>query len=265
MPELPEVESTVRRLRPEIIGQKISDCQLSWARTVVTHTAGELRKLLKGAYIQEISRRGKYIIIALSTKDFLLVHLRMSGHLEIRSEISLREPHDRLIISFESKSILAFNDPRKFGKIHLLKDPQEILFKLGPEPTDTIVTAEFLYQRLRKKKTKIKALLLDQSWMAGLGNIYADEVLWRSRIHPAKQALRLTKNHAALLASNARNVITDAIQFGGTDFGDGVVPGGAFVPEAYGREGEPCSRCRTEIKRITIAQRSSYFCSRCQR
>src|SRR5688572_9067358 len=202
MPELPEVETIARKLKPQLLGKTIQDARLRWPRTLAFPAARKFNALIKGQVIQDVTRRAKYFILQLS--DFsLLIHLRMSGDLLIKEGKIKPEKHDRLILSLISKdgdlSHLVFNDTRKFGRVWLTADPEDILGKLGPEPLSRRFTPEWLYTALHNKHRLLKPLLLDQTFLAGLGNIYADESLHLAKLHPLAASDSVTVEQARAL------------------------------------------------------------------
>lgn len=267
MPELPEVETTARYLRDRVLGARIIDAKVSWARTIATSTPRRFIDEIVGAEIQDIFRRGKFIGISIEhrSKRFLFAHLRMSGSFDVVSKDLPIGAHDRVLLYLDNDKSIRFSDPRKFGRIYLCRDPQEIVGKLGIEPLSDECTVSFLTQILQRHRGSIKPLLLNQSVLAGIGNIYADEVLWKSNIHPLTSAARIPTKHIEALHANIKSTLTTAITLAGTDFGDGVVDGGMYVPSVYGREDEPCERCSTPIKKIIVGQRGTHFCPKCQR
>ena len=273
MPELPEVESAVRKLRKCLPGRTISKVHIRWNSTIALPEPAEFSRLLKGACIEDVGRRAKYIVIRLNEspareqckKIFLLVHLRMSGSLDILSQSSKAGRHERVRIWLNDGTALCFNDTRKFGRMYLLSDPLKVTGRLGPEPLEKSTTPNLIISALSGKRGAIKPLLLKQSFLAGLGNIYADESLWFARIHPLNRADRIKAEEARDLLKAIRLVLRKAIADNGTDFGDKVIRDGGYSPRAYGRTGEPCLRCGAAIRRIVVGQRSTHFCPKCQK
>ena len=267
MPELPEVEATVRYLAERITGEVITDTQLLWERTLATHSPLELKKLLAGASIERAFRRGKFVGLSLSGRGdlYLFIHLRMSGSLDVISSDNPLHHHDRVSIELSSGKSIRFNDTRKFGRIYLYTSLAEIEKKLGIEPLLESFTPQFLYALLQGSRGKIKPLLLDQSFIAGLGNIYVDESLWKAAIHPNTIAHTISMRKVTALHQAIQETLKEAISLLGTDFGDNVVHGGMYRPSVYGREGEPCARCGRAILRIVVGQRGTHICTRCQK
>lgn len=276
MPELPEVETIARALREgrpgmePARGRTIFDAELLWERTLATPDAGVFLAALPGQIIKDIGRRGKFLILTLS-HDSLLIHLRMSGDLRLEPATGddgkprPPEPHDRAILRFEDGMRLAFNDARKFGRLWLVKDPQEILGDLGPEPLSTAIGPDDFYGRLHDRQRQLKPLLLDQTFLAGLGNIYTDEALHLARLHPLSQSNRVTRAEAKRLWEAIRQVLEEGIRTNGASI-DWVYRGGDFQNHfrVYQRTGEPCRVCATPIERILVGQRGTHFCPVCQ-
>ncbi len=276
MPELPEVETIVRALQnggrgsPPLIGRVIEKAEIHWQRSLAEPAVDVFRQKIRHQPIQRISRRGKFILLYLRDA-VLLIHLRMSGdlRLERRTDESGHSippaPHDRIILDFTDGWRLAFNDPRKFGRIWLVEDAQTVLNGLGSEPLDEQLTAEDFYRRLSRFQRQLKPLLLDQSFLAGLGNIYADEALHLARVHPLTPSNRLSIEEAARLLEAIRTVLREGIRRNGASI-DWVYRGGSFQNHfrAYGRTGQPCPDCGTPIARRFVGQRSTHFCPACQ-
>ena len=270
MPELPEVETIAHYLRdgkagePGIIGQVAAQPHLLWEGCLHTPSPAELLVRLPGQSVEQVSRRGKFLIIHLAV-DQLIVHLRMSGDLRLEPSTDPIQPHDRFLLDFKDGIRLAFNDPRKFGRIWLVADPQEVVSSLGPEPLDPAFTPPDLYQRLHARHRLLKPLLLDQSFLAGLGNIYTDEALHLARLHPNLTSDRVTQEQAATLFMAIRKILQDGIAHNGASI-DWVYRGGDFQNHfrAYQRTGLPCPVCGTPISRILVGQRGTHFCPTCQ-
>lgn len=270
MPELPEVETIRRRLRdggpsnPSLLGQTIDGVELLWPRTLAAPGAAEFGARLPGQAVTDVGRRGKFLIFEL-TSDSLLVHLRMSGDLLVEERTALPAPHHRLLVNFSSGLRLAFNDPRKFGRVWLTADPQTVLSGLGPEPLDPGFGPQDLYRRLQKTRRALKALLMDQSTLAGLGNIYTDEALHLARLHPLTPASQVTLEAAGRLWDAIRGVLQEGIRRNGASI-DWVYRGGDFQNyfRVYRRTGQPCPQCGASIQRMVVGQRGTHFCPRCQ-
>ena len=270
MPELPEVETIARNLRlgnqeqPALVGRHILGVDLLWERTLAEPSPAEFESRLVGQGIETIGRRGKFLYFQL-TRDWLLCHLRMSGDLVVRPAGAPHEPHDRLVLRLEGELQLAFNDTRKFGRVWLVDEVDRVVGNLGPEPLDEGLTVEDLFARLSATRRQLKPLLLDQTFLAGLGNIYVDEALNLARLHPLTPANTLTEAQAARLLDSIRRVLRDGISRNGASI-DWVYRGGDFQNyfRVYQRTGQPCLECGTPIARIIVGQRGTHFCPNCQ-
>jgi formamidopyrimidine-DNA glycosylase len=264
MPELPEVETIARKLEPELIGRTIKEADLRWSRTLATPSPKRFKEQIKGQKIKEVTRRAKYFILHLS--DFsLLIHLRMSGDLLIRNNTTQPEKHDRLILNLSGNKSLAFNDTRKFGRVWLTANPDEVLGKLGPEPLSKDFTPQWLYTALHSKHRQLKPLLLDQTFLAGLGNIYTDESLHIAKLYPLTASDSVKMEQARALHEAIRKVLREGIRRNGASI-DWVYRGGEFQNyfRVYDREGEPCPVCGTKIQRLVVGQRGTHICPKCQ-
>ena len=265
MPELPEVETLARTLRPALIGKTILESDLCWKRTLAAPSPAKFKQQIRGQQIIEVSRRAKYFILQTSSFS-LLIHLRMSG--DLLAVLGGYQPgtHDRLILKLTDDTSLVFCDPRKFGRVWLVADTAEVFRDLGPEPLSDAFTAEWLYASLRSRKRMLKPLLLDQKFIAGLGNIYTDESLHRAKLHPLTQSNQVTKKQAGRLWSAIRETLEEGIRRNGASI-DWVYRGGEFQNHfrVYGRTGEACPACGTKIQRMVVGQRGTHFCPRCQK
>ena len=272
MPELPEVETIVRGLREEqgmygasITGCRITNAEILWERTIANMGAESFCAQIRGQTIQSISRRGKFLVFSLDI-DTMLIHLRMSGNIRVEETGTVFQTHDRLILEFENGLRLAFNDTRKFGRVWLMSNPELVLGDLGPEPLDENLTAEQFHCMLQEHSRQIKPLLMDQCFLAGLGNIYTDEALHRAKIHPLTQSDGLTLEKSSCLLHAIREVLSEGIRRNGASV-DWVYRGGDFQNQlrVYGRKGEPCLVCGGEIVRLVVGQRGTHICPNCQR
>lgn len=273
MPELPEVETTRRDLvQKGLIGETVAAAQVLWPRTVTPLAPEEFIARITGRRIEALRRRGKYLVVELSGGQTLLIHLRMSGRLQWQSAGEAVHDHHRLILDLSGGASLRFHDTRKFGRVLLTADPDAVLNRLGPEPLAPTWSAESLYLRLGRHRRRLKPLLLDQGFLAGLGNIYADEALFRAQLHPACRADGITAAEAESLHGSIRAVLFEALENRGTSLGsgDGNYRSNQEMGEnsknlqAYDRAKAPCPRCGTPIERIMLAQRSTFFCPECQ-
>ncbi len=270
MPELPEVETIARNLRqgstgsPALVARRILSAHLLWERSLAEPSPAEFTSRIAGQKIDQIGRQGKFLTFQLS-RDWLLFHLRMSGDLRVRPTGSPPETHDRLVLDLDGGLSLAFNDTRKFGRIWLLDAMDRVVGNLGPEPMEDGLTGEAFFTRLHATRRQLKPLLLDQTFLAGLGNIYVDEALNLAKLHPLTPANRLTERAASRLLESIRLVLGDGIRRNGASI-DWVYRGGDFQNyfRVYQRTGEPCPECGTLIARITVGQRGTHFCPHCQ-
>ena len=270
MPELPEVETIAANLRQgregqaSLIGRRIQQAHLLWERTLAWPSPAEFISWLPGQVFHDIRRRGKFIVLELS-QHTLLVHLRMSGDLLLEPAAAPLAPHDRLVIDLDGDLRLAFNDARKFGRAWLTADPQSVLGALGPEPLDETFTAQDLHQALHARQRRLKPLLLDQSFLAGLGNIYTDEALYLARLHPLTLSNSLSPEQSELLWQSIRLVLQEGIQRNGASI-DWVYRGGDYQHffKVYQRTGNPCYNCGTPIERLAVGGRGTHYCPHCQ-
>ena len=267
MPELPEVETIKNELIPHVVGRRITGVELYWERAVLKPTAAEFRRQISGQEIRGISRRGKYLLFQLGSGKILVLHLRMTGSLLLGSAPSDNR-YTRAIIWLNGTSIY-FRDPRKFGVMWLADSRDELNSRLGVEPLDEGFTIEALSKILRNRQAPVKALLLDQSLIAGLGNMYTDEALYTARIHPLRSGGGLSADDVRRLHSAIRQVLMEAISSKGASVQDYFRPGGELGTAHYAfkvahrRKGK-CPRCGTPIERITVRNRGTYFCPGCQ-
>jgi formamidopyrimidine-DNA glycosylase len=271
MPELPEVETIVAELRPHLIGRRIVASDVLWPRTLAAPDRAGFIERLQGGQITGLGRRGKYLLFGLDSGDTLIIHLRMTGRLEIVPGDSPTRmgPHVRAWFDLSGGECLVFADARKFGRIWLAHDPEEQLGALGPEPLDWEFDAGSLARRIRGRRVAIKALLLDQSVVAGIGNIYADEALFLAGIHPLRPGGSLSDDEVERLHTAIRQVLREAISQQGTtlrDYRPPYSPEGAYRNHlrVYQQTDLPCPRCGAPIRRIRVTQRSTHFCPRCQ-
>ncbi len=271
MPELPEVETVARGLRASLVGRTITGVEVRWARSIIPSSPTVFARRLTGQTVTGVGRRGKWVVITLSGGDTLLVHLRMTGQLVLGPGEPLDDRHVRVLFFLDDGQILRFSDQRKFGRLHLVDDPSGVLDELGPEPLADDFTATRLGEMLARRRGRIKPLLLNQRCLAGLGNIYTDEALWRARIHPLRQANSLIPADVRRLHRAIRAVLRAAIAAGGTTLPDAAYQqadgrSGEFADRlaVYGRAGQSCPRCGTTIERFRVSQRGTHFCPRCQ-
>jgi formamidopyrimidine-DNA glycosylase len=262
MPELPEVETTTRKIRGKLSGRRITKFKATWPRQVEPSIAG-VRRAVVGRKIERLSRRGKYIVFHLDDGSCLMVHLGMSGRLSVDEKDAA---HVRAFWDLDDGGRLLFCDARKFGRIRAVQDPTKSLCHLGLEPLSKRFTASALQRVLAARSRRLKPLLLEQSAVCGLGNIYVDESLHRARVHPLARSDSLTPAQVKRLHRAIVGTLKKAVRLSGTSF-DWAYSGGRMQNHllVYGRAGEPCRRCGTRIKRIRVGQRSTHFCPACQR
>jgi formamidopyrimidine-DNA glycosylase len=269
MPELPEVETIVRALRPAIVGRSVVDVQVTWPRHVAHPSPAELRDQLLGQAILAVERRGKYLILSLDRGQSLLIHLKMSGQLMVVESPGAADPHAHTIFLLDDGRELRFRDTRKFGRVYLVASPEQVVSSLGPEPFSPEFSDEWLQARLRGRRRMLKPLLLDQSFLAGVGNIYADEALYRAGIHPRRLAGSLTPAETRDLRMGILDALRAGISGHGATISDFRRPDGSpgsaqeeFL--VYGRSGSACYRCGSIIQRIVVGARSTHLCPACQ-
>jgi formamidopyrimidine-DNA glycosylase len=263
MPELPEVETVVRSLAPGLKGRRILAAEFRCLR-VLRGSPDRAAREIAGRRVTGIRRRGKNILIDLDGGFCFAVHLGMTGKLLLNGAPG---KHTHAILTLD-RGVLLYDDSRQFGRLEVCAGLPARLEKLGPEPLE--ISSDEFFARLRKRKTRLKALLLDQTFLRGVGNIYADEALFRARIHPLAAGARLSKERAARLHSAIAEVLTEAIENRGSsvsDYVDADGRAGSFQDRhrVYLRTGEPCLVCGAHIRRILVAQRGTHYCPRCQR
>jgi formamidopyrimidine-DNA glycosylase len=276
VPELPEVETIRRGLEREVVGKRIKGVEVSGLRSIRRHkTKKDFIGRLEGAKVRSAKRRGKYLVLPLDTGDVLVAHLRMSGQLRRAQPKDPVDKHTHVVITFTQGGQLRFVDPRTFGEVFALAPGESVgsLDRLGPEPLGPSgITASEFAARLRAKRAQLKPLLMDQRFVAGLGNIYSDEILWRARLRWDRRSDTVAPAAARELHAAMVEVLEDAVTHRGSTLGDDQYVDlfgrpGAFAARhsVYGREGLPCLRCGRPVVRVKVAGRSSYLCPWCQR
>jgi len=272
MPELPEVETTRRGLEPYCVGRVIDravvrESRLRWP------VPAELATTVVGSRVWQLDRRGKYLIMRLDSDSALMLHLGMSGYIRVVAPETPPLKHDHVDLILGEDCCLRFHDPRRFGSIHLTEEPAEshsLLRSLGPEPFDTGFDGAYLYARAGSRRLAVKAFIMDSHIVVGVGNIYATEALFRAGIHPARAAGRVSRKRFEHLADTIRAVLGEAIEAGGTtlrDFSRSDGQPGYFKQslDAYGRGGQPCTRCGRALRTSRLGQRATVYCPGCQR
>jgi formamidopyrimidine-DNA glycosylase len=275
MPELPEVETVRIRLEPKLLGRRLMSVEISDPRLTRPFDPAEVAAELVGERVAAVERRGKYLVVRFESGRVLLIHLRMTGQLLHANggPLPAGDAHRRAVVRLDDGSDVAYRDVRRFGT-WLLLEPGELdpylAAKLGQEPLDALFTAARLGERLAKRRAPIKAALLDQRSLAGMGNIYVDEALWRARIHPLRPAGELDEEAVRRLHRAIRAALEAGIARQGATLRDYSAPDGSSGSmqhefKVYGREGEPCPRCRTPIEKTRAGGRGTWFCPHCQR
>jgi len=266
LPELPEVETIKRELAPHVVGRTFTSVTVCDAKPIKQPAPDEFCRKLAGQKINSLERRGKYLIFHLSNSEALIIHLRMTGALLLNPKDPDRA---RVIFHFDDSSQLAFTDRRRLGAIWLAEDAKTVTHRLGPEPLEAHFTTETLAKLLQKRQAPIKAMLLDQSLIAGIGNMYADEALFLAKIHPLRQANSLSRQEIQKLYQAIRQVLQKAIDSKGASVDTYKRPDGATGTahenfHVAHQKGKPCPKCHTPIERLPIRNRGSYHCPRCQ-
>ena len=273
MPELPEVESVRRQLEPALVGRRFERVEIADPRLVRPFEPAEVAAELEGERVAAVERRGKYLIVRFESGRVLLIHLRMTGSLLCAPRGSLSDdPHRRAVVMLDNGSDVAYRDVRRFGT-WLLLEPGELApylaARVGDEPLDALFTAAGLGERLRGRRTSLKAALLDQRTLAGMGNIYVDEALWRARLNPLRPADGLEPGEVRRLHRGIRAALEHGLARQGSTLRDYRLPdgsGGSMQDEfrVYGRGGEPCDRCGSPIAKTRVAGRGTWYCPTCQ-
>jgi formamidopyrimidine-DNA glycosylase len=275
LPELPEVQTIIDALKTEgVEGKRIRRARVYWPATIATSKPQGFCRQIRNKRIEAIGRRGKLIVSRLSEGIFLIVHLRMTGRFDIGAHTAMRAAHVHVVLELDDGRDLLYHDTRKFGRFYLTTNPGTVTGGLGPEPLDKHFTARQMAHMLKQRRRQIKPLLLDQGFLAGLGNIYVDEALWAAGIHPQRSAHSLTPSEAQNLYRSMRVVLRRAIANAGTSLGHGL---GNYAGlnqkrgrnsaalKVFRRTGESCFRCGYPIERIVVGQRGTHICRKCQK
>lgn len=274
MPELPEVETIRKTLEQLVLNKEIKEVSVHWPRIIqYPEEVDEFKLLLQGEKIESIDRRGKFLLFYLT--DYVLIsHLRMEGKYRLVREKETIDKHTHVVFHFNDQTELRYNDVRKFGTMHVYRRGEEFerkpLNQLGPDPFEPAYTMTYLKEKLKSTTRMIKAVLLDQTVISGLGNIYVDEVLFLAKIHPETRANRLTEKQIKSLWKYARIVLDEAVKLGGTtirSYVDGKGEMGMFQQQlyAYGQTGKSCQHCGTPIEKIKVTGRGTHICPTCQK
>lgn len=269
MPELPEVETIRRDLIRDVKGKKIKDVEILNPRLIKEPGPSEFKRRIKGATFKDFFRRAKVLAMKLSTGEYLVVHLRMTGQLIYSTQ---KEPKARVVFVLSGGRYLSFNDQRLFAELRLVKDWQKLKFvqELGIEPLEKEFTAQKFKEMLGDKKTKVKPLLMDQTFIGGIGNLYAQEALFLAGILPTRPANKLKDEEVKRLHRAIQKVLQDAIQYRGSSVDEYVNGRGKkgdyhLRLKVYGRQGRPCVKCKSSIKKISLGGRGTCFCPKCQK
>jgi formamidopyrimidine-DNA glycosylase len=265
VPELPEVETYRAALEPRLVHRTFTRVVIDDPRLTLPQDPREVAAELEGERVTAVERRGKYLLLRFESGLALVVHLRMTGGFPTESGT-----HERAVVELDDGTVLLYRDVRRFGTWRVLAPDeleQYLAARLGPEPLGPGFTTAYLLQRLAGRRAPVKAVLLDQRTVAGLGNIYADEALWHARIHPLRPGGEVTDDEARALHRGIRRALRKGIERQGADLGDGAYPRGSMQEEfsVYGRAGEPCPRCGTPIEKTRAGGRGTAYCPRCQR
>lgn len=273
MPELPEVESVRRRIAPLLEGRRFDSVEIVDPRLTRPFDPVEIGRELDGEQVEKVDRRGKYLIVRFESGRALLIHLRMTGSLRHTPAGALEiDPHRRAVVSLDDGSDISYRDVRRFGT-WLLLEPGEVepylAARVGREPLGPGFRASHLAESLARRRAPVKAAILDQRTVAGVGNIYADEALWRARIHPLTPAAALDGDEVKALHRAVRRTLEDGIAHQGSTLRDYRLPDGSSGGmqhefKVYGRAGEPCDRCGTPIDKIRVGGRGTWYCPSCQ-
>ena len=274
MPELPEVETVARLVRPALVGRTITRVHAEWERSLGGVSRRRFGAAVRGARLRAVGRRAKYVVIDLERggrpHGAILVHLRMSGRLHVDDLESEERPYTRVACDLDDGYQLRFIDVRKFGRFVHRLDPSEILGPLGPEPLEPGFDGPWLFRELRARRRLRKPLLLDQTFVAGLGNIYVDESLHTARLHPLTPSDRVSRTKAHALAEAIQDTLAEAIRREGSSFDrfyrtpEGQPGSYQDQFRVYGRDGKPCPVCARPIAKLVVGQRGTHLCTRCQ-
>ena len=270
MPELPEVETTINDLRPSVIGRRITRVDVLFSGTIAEPEAEQFKEGLTGRRIMEITRRGKHLIFKLDNGQYWIVHMRMTGSMILKPSEEEPAGSIRIVIHLDSGMAVHFRDMRRFGKMWLVDNADRVVGRLGPEPLEPEFTPAVLARILDNRKTAIKALLLDQTLIAGIGNMYADEALYQARIHPLQPGNTLTGAEIKRLHGAIQQVLMQGIRNKGASTETYIRPSGVkgeahLQFQVAHQKGKECPVCGGPIARITVHQRGSFFCPRCQK
>lgn len=274
MPELPEVETVARLLRPDLVGARIEGADVRWARSIGALSPRTFRRRVTGTVIAAVRRRAKYLIFDLERDGdpagCIVGHLRMSGRMYVGAAEAEDEAYVRVRLPLDGGRAFQFVDVRKFGRLEYAAQPEDVMPALGPEPLEPGFTADWFRDALRSRRRMLKPLLLDQSFVAGLGNIYVDEALFQTGLHPLRRSDRVPAAKARALHAAIVDTLEEAIRREGSSFDTfyrtptGQPGSYQHQFQVYGRTGRPCRRCERPIRRLVVGQRGTHVCTRCQ-
>jgi len=274
MPELPEVETVRRMIRPRLLGRRVDGVRVGWERTLGGTAPDAFERAVTGARILDVGRRAKYLLLLLERRrrpaGALVVHMRMTGRLQVVPRHVPPSDWLRVSIDLSGHDRLEFVDVRKFGRVRYAEDPVDVLPALGPEPLGDEFTDAWFVRELRARRRMLKPLLLDQAFVAGLGNIYVDEALHQARLHPETPSDRVSPAKARALHAAIRATLAAAIEREGSSFDtfyrtpEGRPGSYQHQFLVYGRDGQPCRRCGRALAKLVVAQRGTHLCTRCQ-
>ncbi len=271
MPELPEVETVVRGVRDALVGRTITGVTLDWPAGLATPDSVVFASRIAGQTVRWVDRRGKYILITLDP-DTLIIHLKMTGRLYVVPDDNEQHADHWVHFMFQLDNAhqLRFSDSRKFGRVYLVEDPAQVTGSLGPEPLSDAFTLDLFRARLAGRSGALKPLLLNQTFLAGMGNIYVDEALFASALHPLRRADSLDEDDIARLYDAIRHVLREGVRREGASVNwyrkpDGTKGSAQNGLHAYGQTGLPCPRCGTPVIKIVVGQRGTHLCPTCQK
>lgn len=270
MPELPEVETIVRALRPALLGRTILGLHSDWPAQLAEPNQDEFDRRIHLRTVESLERRGKYLVFRLDADETLIIHLKMSGHLSVEDARIPPDKHVHTRFSLNGDEELRFRDVRKFGRVYLVSNPDNVLGDLGPEPLSVAFSNQWLVEHLLSRKRILKPLLLDQTFIAGIGNIYADEALFQAKLNPERRSNSLSNSEIQGLHQSIQKVLRLGIKEEGASIDaiyrkpDGSMGGMQDSFAVYGRTGMGCPRCSGTIKKITLGGRGTHFCDQCQ-
>ena len=268
MPELPEVETVVQSIKRYLLGRQFDSLSLFWEKTLQNFTVLDFNDKIKGHVVKNVFRRAKYIVLDLESR-FLAIHLRMTGKLYVVNSIDRNKKHISLYLKFDDRYLI-FEDTRKFGRFYIFDDMSYLDSKLGVEPLTKDFSEKWILENIKKRKRQMKSLLLDQSFICGIGNIYADEALWYAKIHPLSISNRISRKKLLKLHKGIIKVLSESIKRGGTTIRDytydfSYVGNYALKLNVFGKEGSDCPRCDAIIIKTKVSQRGTHYCPRCQK